>query len=232
MFCCRKLHTQGSTTPCPELVAITRYHVCVDIYRRNTSCLDANYSPLIGSNSLTSCRLDGSPFCLHSLRQLLWWQESQLLGVVLEGEGEAVVELSLHLDRDTHCVEVKTWSVHVLIYSLCLSFTIPSLPSSTPPPSPPLSSLSPFPPPPSRTTLIPGPLLCLTANPDTQTAIAQLIDGTILRYDSGCLLPWQLPSGQELRFPEQACDHTTLATFNRQVCRCLESEVGRDSVPN
>lgn len=155
MFCCRKLHTQGNTTPCPELVAITRYHVCVDIYRRNTSCLDANYSPLIGSNSLTSCRLDGSPFCLHSLRQLAWWQESQLLGVVLEGEGEAVVELSLHLDRDTHCVEVKTWSVHVLIYSLCLSFTIPSLPSSTPPPL--TSPLLPFSFPPSSQSYNPHP---------------------------------------------------------------------------
>ena len=153
----------------------------------------------------------------------MWWQESQLLGVVLEGEGEAVVELSLHLDRDKHCVEVKIWSVHVLALLLSGLHSSPLLPPfihSSPLPSPP--SLSPLPPPPSHTTLSPGPLLCLTANPDTQTAIAQLIDGTILRYDSGCLLPWQLPSGQELRFPEQACDHTTLATFNRQVCRCLD----------
>ena len=193
----------------------------------------------------------------------MWWRESQLLGVVLEGEGEgeAVVELSLHLDRDKHCVEIKTWSVHVLALSLSVlhssplpspppsllpppsspsllpSLSLPSPPSLLlPSPSPPLSlsslpsppslppppSLSPFPLAPSHTTLSPGPLLCLTANPDTLTAIAQLIDGTILRYDSGCLLPWQLPSGQELRFPEQACDHTTLATFNRQVCRCLD----------
>ena len=121
------------------------------------------------------------------------------------------MELSLHLDRDTHCVEVNTWSVHILPLSLfVLHFSLLSF----------LPSLPTFPllPPPSRTTLSPGPLLCLMANPDTQTAVAQLTDGTILRYNSGCLLPWQLPSGQELKFPEQACDHITLATFNRQVC--------------
>ena len=206
MFCCRELHTQGNTPPFPELAGITRYPlVCVEHFLSRCQLQPSDWF------KLTSCRLGGSPFCLHSLRQLVWWQESQLLGVVMEGEGEAVVELSLHLDRDTHCVEVNTWSVHILPLSLfVLHFSLLSF----------LPSLPTFPllPPPSRTTLSPGPLLCLMANPDTQTAVAQLTDGTILRYNSGCLLPWQLPSGQELKFPEQACDHITLATFNRQVC--------------
>ena len=217
MFCCRELHAQGNTNPSPELAGITRYPlVCVEHF---LSRCQLQPSDLF---KLTSYRLGGSPFCLHSLRQLVWWQEWQLLGVVMEGEGEAVVELSLHLDRDTHCVEVNTWSVHILASTL---FVCPSLlPSSSSPPSP-----FPLLPSPSHTTLSPGPLLCLTANPDTQTAIAQLTDGTILRYNSGCLLPWQLPSGQELKFPEQACDHITLATFNRQVRMCLGSEVWRDS---
>jgi len=63
-------------------------------------------------------------------------------------------------------------------------------------------------------------LLSLTSNPDTQPAIVQLTNGTILRYADGSLVPWQLPSGQELQFPEQACDHLLLATFNGQVHNC------------
>ena len=65
--------------------------------------------------SLASCRLGGSCFCLHSLRQLVWWQGARLLGVVSQGEEEAVVELSLQVDRASHRVEVNRWSVCAVV---------------------------------------------------------------------------------------------------------------------
>ena len=61
-------------------------------------------------------------------------------------------------------------------------------------------------------------LLSLITNPHTGTTVAQTTDGTLLRYSATeGLLPWLLPSGAELKFPEQSCDHTTLAIFREMV---------------
>lgn len=206
MFCCRELHTQGNTPPSPELAGITRYPlVCVEHF-------------------LSRCQLQPSDCMVQTHFMQTWWLPllsalSEAAGVVARvatvgschggGGGGCSGTLTTSGQRHTlcggqHMVSAYTSTLFVLHFS--------------PLPSSPSSPLSPLLRPPSRTILSPGPLLCLTANPDTQTAIAQLTDGTILKYDSSCLLPWQLPSGQELKFPEQACDHITLATFNRQVC--------------
>ena len=71
-------------------------------------------------------------------------------------------------------------------------------------------------------------LLSLITNPHTGTTVAQTTDGTLLRYSATeGLLPWLLPSGAELKFPEQSCDHTTLAIFREMVFMIVYSTVER-----
>ena len=54
-----------------------------------------------------SCRilLGVDSFCLHSLRQLVWWQPDRLLGVAA-GQEEAIVELSISTKGS---LEIAKW---------------------------------------------------------------------------------------------------------------------------
>ena len=65
-------------------------------------------------------------------------------------------------------------------------------------------------------------LLSLTTHPHTGTIVAQTTNGTLLHYSTTeGLLPWLLPSGTELKFPDQSCDYVTIANFKDKVCFLL-----------
>ena len=68
----------------------------------------------------------------------------------------------------------------------------------------------------SNSTPVPSPVQRLCSNPNTETAVVQLITGDILKYDGG-LLPWKLSSGLDFSLQEFPCDSMALAVFNGTV---------------
>ena len=97
----------------------------------------------------------------------------------------------------------------------------------------------------SHSLPLPGAVLTLCTNPDSQTVVLQLTDGTVLQYtspsscsptrtttqDSGStpsslgapanyqpsLSPWLLPDGRGMKFPDTYCEHVAMATFKNKV---------------
>ncbi|KAL5482011.1 hypothetical protein EMCRGX_G022290 [Ephydatia muelleri] len=62
------------------------------------------------------------------------------------------------------------------------------------------------------------PVLCLYSNPDTHTVVAELSDGSVLKYTDGSLLPWETGGAQTLCYPVEPCDNISLASFAGQEC--------------
>ena len=61
-------------------------------------------------------------------------------------------------------------------------------------------------------------LISLSSHPHSGSTVAQATDGTLFCHSpSEGLLPWKLPSGLPLKFPEGTCDHVSVATFHDRV---------------
>ncbi|CAI8000184.1 Elongator complex protein 1 [Geodia barretti] len=58
-------------------------------------------------------------------------------------------------------------------------------------------------------------IISLSSHPHSGSTVAQATDGTLFCHSpSEGLLPWKLPSGLALKFPEGTCDHVSVATFH------------------
>ena len=61
-------------------------------------------------------------------------------------------------------------------------------------------------------------IISLSSHPHSGSTVAQATDGTLFCHSpSEGLLPWKLPSGLALKFPEGTCDHVSVATFHDKV---------------
>lgn len=163
---------------------------------------------------------------------------------------ESIVLFSLLVDRETKCVTLEKRSVYKN-KKVCTSYTVyPGTFIFSPSPLS-LSATSPLSPSPlshhhahirvpkARCTVplscitcscsvsVPGPVLCLYGNPDTNTAVVQLISGEVLRWEGmektqpPSLSSWMLGSGHPMKF-EQQCGKIELALFNGKV-KCARS---------
>ena len=135
---------------------------------------------------------------LHCLRQLVWWKTDRLLGACLQeeggGGGDTIVEFSLELNKEKKSLEIKQryvmggcYKVDYTIYSVCFCKTYIytymykiNANSHTHTHTHTHTHHHHC----SHCIPLPGAVLNICNNPDSQSVAVQLTDGTVLKYNS------------------------------------------------